>query len=117
MAKNHFPLADLIASSKIEDLSSGRIDAFFGMASPCYLHVLKNSSLICINFGSLLGAEYLSYAIAQNEATWREFINQWLSLKKQSGFYQKQYDYWIKGNPLEETSIRWNLLDVIRTPV
>lgn len=44
-----------------------------------------------------LGVDLHSYAIRSDSERFRNYLNQWLELKKRQGFTEKQYDLWILG--------------------
>jgi hypothetical protein len=52
---------------------------------------------VTIDYGGALGKSYLAYLVKAGATPLRTFVNEWLMLKKQSGFQQKMYDYWIDG--------------------
>ncbi|MEL4457277.1 cation:dicarboxylate symporter family transporter [Lutimonas vermicola] len=46
---------------------------------------------------------------------WRGYINKWIDFRKQDGTFDRIYDQWILGNPIEKESQKWNILnDVIK---
>lgn len=46
---------------------------------------------------------------------WRGYVNKWIDFRKQDGTFDRIYDQWILGNPIEKESQKWNILnDVIK---
>ena len=52
----------------------------------------------------------LAYPLVRDEA-WRQFVDQWLELKRKDGTLDRLYDYWILGRDAAERPRRWSILD------
>ena len=52
----------------------------------------------------------LAYPLVRDEA-WREFVNQWLELKRKDGTLDELYRYWILGRDAAQRRRRWSILD------
>jgi len=59
-----------------------------------------------------LGLDSLGYAVRMQDSRFLHFLNQWLNLKKTSGYTQKQYDLWIKGKTeiAAQPEPRWSII-------
>lgn len=59
-----------------------------------------------------LGVDTLSYAMHPSSLRFKNYLDEWLALKKTQGFTEKQYDLWVKGKteiaaPVEP---RWSVI-------
>jgi hypothetical protein len=52
----------------------------------------------------------LAYPLVRDDQ-WRDFIDQWLELKRRDGTFDALYSYWILGRDAEERRRRWSILD------
>jgi ABC-type amino acid transport substrate-binding protein len=52
----------------------------------------------------------LAYPVVRDDQ-WRDFIDQWLELKRRDGTFDALYSYWILGRDAEERRRRWSILD------
>jgi ABC-type amino acid transport substrate-binding protein len=52
----------------------------------------------------------LAYPLVRDEA-WREFVDQWLELKRKDGTLDELYSYWILGREAAEKRRRWSILN------
>lgn len=52
----------------------------------------------------------LAYPLVRDDA-WRDFVNQWLELKRKDGTLEELYSYWILGRDAAEKRRRWSILD------
>ena len=54
--------------------------------------------------------EPLIYAIGHQDASMREFLNHWTSLRKKDGITGDLYDQWILGKTAEDSRPRWSVI-------
>ncbi len=111
IAQTQFPLATVVENALWFNLEDQSIDLFIGNTRSNYMRAMDSTDLVCLNFGSELGTEYISYALGQKDMEWKNFINEWISLKKLSGFYADQYDYWFYYRFSLSGRKSWDLLD------
>jgi ABC-type amino acid transport substrate-binding protein len=52
----------------------------------------------------------LAYPLVRDEV-WREFVDQWLELKRKDATLDELYEYWILGREAAERERRWSILD------
>jgi ABC-type amino acid transport substrate-binding protein len=52
----------------------------------------------------------LAYPLVRDEQ-WRDFVDQWLELKRKDGTFDELYSYWILGRDATEQRRRWSILD------
>ena len=52
----------------------------------------------------------VAYAVGNDEAELRSFLNAWLELKKKDGTISQVYDHWILGKNAERTNARWSII-------
>ncbi len=61
----------------------------------------------------LLGKDTLGYPVRQGADFFLNFLNQWLTLKKNEGFTQAQYNLWVLGKTetaTDQKTPRWSIL-------
>ena len=49
------------------------------------------------------------FALPQGQLVYAEFLNTWLALKKDNGFIDKVYQYWIFGIDPKKKEPRWSV--------
>ena len=96
-AVSNFPNAKIIDDVTWEKLVSHEIDLYFGTNVISRFRALAEPELISLDFGDAFGEIYICFGLAKEAVGLKAFLNEWLSLQKLSGFYHKQYDYWIGG--------------------
>lgn len=116
LAKHHFPKAKVINNEAISKdfmapLMKGEVDAVIWSESSAFVWCLAHPAYAAIDYGSLLGVSYFGYPIKQNETSLIFFLNNWLSLKEQSGFKSQMHSYWIDGVPPKKTAPRWSIIN------
>ena len=52
----------------------------------------------------------LAYPLARYDERWRDYINQWLELKRKDGTLDELYRYWILGQNAEPRRPRWSVI-------
>jgi len=52
----------------------------------------------------------VGYALPKGQLEFVQFMNTWLELKKDNGFRQKVYDYWILGKNTKKSKPRWSVM-------
>jgi Na+/H+-dicarboxylate symporter len=95
LAKNLFPFSQVYPDADWNDLLENRVDVCLDARITSTLWALKYPGIVGIDFGEVLGKEFVCYALPLHDRAWKRFINQWLSLYKLSGFYNEQYNYWF----------------------
>ena len=65
------------------------------------------SAVVPENFGAPF---LIAYLTPPKSEEFTRFINQWLNLKKTSGFEERMTSYWLEGNPRLSPSPRWSVL-------
>jgi ABC-type amino acid transport substrate-binding protein len=113
-ARETFPQADIITGETWHELLNHHIDLYFESNVVSRFRSLAEPELIALNFGDFFGKMYLCYALPKIAPEWKSFMDEWISLQKLSGFYEKQYNYWIIGAPIIANEPHWNILDEIR---
>ena len=107
------PNAEIEAVSDVEAaMTAGAIDADAIVAAaergsawtllhPEFTVVVPQPGLVRIPLG---------YPLVRDEA-WRDFVDQWLELKRKDGTFDELYSYWILGREAAEKRRRWSILD------
>lgn len=109
-ASRHFPKATIVDIFAQESLMKGEIDAIFWSESTAFVWCLTHPDFVAIEYGDQLGKSYFSYPIRQNSVDFRFFFNNWLTLKRQSGFKERMTSYWIEGDSMRKKTPRWSIL-------
>lgn len=113
VVKRHFIHAHAI-NSNVEASSSlfetGQIDAVLWSKTASLVWCLMNPGFVVIDYEGIIGKAYLSYAVHFNSPTFISFLNNWLLLKKLSGFQQDMRNYWFEGEPVKKAKPRWSVL-------
>ena len=74
--------------------------------------ILKHRNYRIVIPSPAIGIDTLGYAINADSPKFLNYLNQWLELKNNQGFTEKQYDLWVKGKteiaaPQEK---RWSIV-------
>jgi Na+/H+-dicarboxylate symporter len=108
----HFPFAKPVYLQSFKDLEDCKVDAVLWCYLSAFVWCLNHPEFTIIDYQGNLGKHFFSYAVAQGSDDWRSFLQNWLSLKDESGFTQTMYDYWILGHPPETEQKRWSILSL-----
>ena len=110
VAKRRFPLATFVPMDSIDPFLEGQADVFLWPYLSAFIWSLDHPEYTVLDFNFQLGEKYLSYPVRGKSITWLNFVQNWLTLKKESGFTDQQYNYWIKGEPISQLEPRWSIL-------
>jgi cyclohexadienyl dehydratase len=74
--------------------------------------ILKHRNFRIMFPSPAIGQDTLCYMIKQGDNQFLEFINNWLILKKNEGFFNHQYNLWIQGktDSIEVKDRRWSVI-------
>jgi proton glutamate symport protein len=108
--RRHFPQAELIESNDYSDLLEGRVEAWMSTRTQAFIWCLAHPEFVVIDYGGQIGKRYFAYTIPNGSVDWASFLNNWLTLKIQSGFKEQMYNYWILGENPTERAPRWSIL-------
>jgi len=53
---------------------------------------------------------FLAYPVPRGQPGWTGFLNNWLTIEKDSGLSQAEYDYWVTGKTAVEKKPRWSVI-------
>ncbi len=110
IAKNHFPNAEIFNIAQGQVTFNEDVDAILWSKSTALIWCLSNPNFVCIDYGGQIGKTYFSYPMRQHATDFGFFLNNWLSLKEQSGFKKEMQSYWIHGVHPEKRPPRWSIL-------
>jgi len=113
-AKETFPEAEILPGVTWHELLNHHVDLYFESNVVSRFRSLAEPDLIALNFGDFFGKMYICYALPKIAPEWKSFMDEWLSLQKLSGFYDKQFNYWIIGAPIISNKPHWNLVDALK---
>ena len=59
-----------------------------------------------------IGQDTLCYIVKQGDNEFLEFLNNWMILKHDEGFYNHQFNLWIKGktDSIDVRARRWSII-------
>lgn len=74
--------------------------------------ILKHRSFRILYPQPAFGQDTLCYILKQGDTDFLEFVNNWLILKKDEGFFDHQYNLWIQGktDSIESKERRWSVV-------
>ena len=107
---NHFSEKNLTVTYDMTPLVDREVDAQAWSELPAYIWCLAHPNFISISYDGALGKKYFAYPAQMNSSQFVHFINEWLSLKQEQGFEDKQRHYWFLGKPPPSENKRWSLL-------
>lgn len=110
IAATHFPKAQITQNSQYERLIDGTIDAILWSETNSRIWCLSHPEFVTISYGTKLGINYFGYPVRQHATDLGFFLNNWLSLKQQSGFHKAMESYWIDGIRPGTRPPRWSVL-------
>lgn len=108
-----FPTDQIIYLDHFEDFpSKGKLVALLWEEQQALAWILKHHNYRIVIPTPAIGIDTLGYAINADSPKFLNYLNQWLELKTNQRFTEKQYDLWIKGKteiaaPQEK---RWSIV-------
>jgi len=110
IGKRNFPLATLVDLTDLDRFLKGDAEVILEAQTSAVIWCLSHPDYVTISYGDQLGKIYFSYPIRQHATDFGFFLNNWLTLKEQSGFKKRMYSYWIDGIRPTVRPPRWSLL-------
>lgn len=110
IAKRHFPNGKIVRIHHLEEIKKVSVDVIMAPFFEGVIWCLDHPQYVVINFEDLIGKQYFAYPIYIDGFSWKSFVNNWLYLKKQSGFANKQREYWMEGKKPESKGERWSIM-------
>ncbi len=108
--RQEFPFAERRELKSIDEfLKPGAGDALLWTAAAGTSWSLMNPRYTVLTTDHSLGKEHYGYALPPGEERLREFVNQWLDIRKLDGFSADQYAYWVEGGK-REGAPRWSII-------
>lgn len=113
MVKEYFPNAELTQINNIRQFLKGnheQVDAviYSTEAGSAWAMLYPNYSAV-IPKGLKLRAP-VAFALPKGQLDYVQYVNTWLKLKKENGFQEKVYDYWILGENPKAKKPRWSVM-------
>lgn len=113
ITEDYFPHAKITEISDIRLFLKGKypdVDAVLHSAE-----VASAWSMLYPEFSAIIpkGLKFkapVALILPKGQSDYVDFINTWLKLKKDSGFQQKVYDYWILGKNPKAKQPRWSVM-------
>lgn len=110
IAKRNFPNAQIIDILSMSLLLNGEIDALLWSETSAVTWCLSHPDFVVIEYGNQIGKSFFGYPIRQHATDFGFFLNNWLTLKEQSGFKKEMEAYWIHGILPGKREPRWSIL-------
>ncbi len=112
VAKEYFPNAEIVPLKNTREYFKGKVKA------DALLYSVEIGSAWCIlypKYTALVphGLKFkvpIAFKLPKKEYDWVFYINNWLELKKDGGFLDRSYHYWIMGHNPKEKEPRWSVL-------
>ncbi len=109
IAKKYFPLADVIDIINMDRFLNSGLDAMIWSKTTAIIWCTLHPQFVTIDYGSIIGRCFFSYPMHQHATDFAFFLNNWLILKEQSGFYERMKRYWLDGIELKKRAPRWSI--------
>jgi len=113
MAKEYFPNANLINVPNVRMYLKGKhenVDALiFSTEAASAWSMLYPEYSALVPKGLKLKIP-VAFSLPKGEIEYARFINTWLKLKKENGFQQRVYNYWILGKNPKAKKPRWSVV-------
>jgi ABC-type amino acid transport substrate-binding protein len=106
---NHFPNVSVV-QGEIDDLKLNKFDAYMWAEVQGYIWCLTNPGYTALTYQGRLGKKYFAYPMRKNSEQFVHFINEWMFLKQEQGFADKQRQYWFLGKEYNPQAKRWSVL-------
>ncbi|PIS02533.1 MAG: hypothetical protein COT85_04410 [Chlamydiae bacterium CG10_big_fil_rev_8_21_14_0_10_42_34] len=110
IAKQNFPNATLVEIQGMDALLSKKVESVFWSKTSAMVWCLTHPEFVAVDYGQEIGKCYFAYPIRQHAVNFGFFLNNWLSLKEQSGFKGAMQSYWIDGLSPGSRPPRWSVL-------
>lgn len=110
VVNRHFTAGQLVQVQDINAIVKGQIDAMMWSELPAYIWCLAHPEYTTLTYQKNLGMKFFAYPVKSGAMDLIQFVNQWMDLKRQSGFMEEQRDYWIRGRPAPPYLPRWSLI-------
>ncbi len=88
----------------------GRIDAAVWTLEQASALAAAHPGITAVAPSDLGSPLLFAYLLPPDSPEAVHFVNYWLELRRTDGFHQRQYDYWIKGQPPSRSAPRWSIL-------
>lgn len=110
VVNKHFKTGVLFQMQGFEELLSGKVDALMWSELPAYIWCMAHPDFTTLSYDNQLGLKYFSYPMKSGSSDMITFVNEWMTLKSQSGFKKDQDDYWIHGRTSVAKEPRWSII-------
>jgi hypothetical protein len=109
IARRNFPLASVVEIQGMLALVSKEVASVFWSKTSAIIWCTTHPEFVAIDYGQDIGKCYFAYPIRQHAVNFGFFLNNWLSLKEQSGFKKRMQSYWIDGIEPGTRAPRWSI--------
>jgi Na+/H+-dicarboxylate symporter/ABC-type amino acid transport substrate-binding protein len=108
-----FPHHRIVAIDTYDEFAKGDVaDALFWAESQAIAWALIHPHFSAVFPDPSMGTDSLSFAVANDSIRLLNYLNEWLQLKKNEGFTDRQYDIWVLGKTEteEDKPPRWSII-------
>ncbi|MEI6895147.1 MAG: cation:dicarboxylase symporter family transporter [Colwellia sp.] len=113
IVKENFPNAELVKVNNVRLFLRGQyknVDALiYSTESASAWAILYPNYSAVIPKGLKIRAP-VAFILPKGQLDFMQYMNTWLKLKKENGFQQKVYDYWILGKNPKAKKPRWSVM-------
>jgi proton glutamate symport protein len=107
----NFPNAIMKEGDWEAELLAGTVDAWISSHYSSIVWCLNHPDFYIYEYGGQLGKCYFAYPVRIDSLKFLGFIDNWIALKIQDNFSQKQTDYWIMGkSSTAPKKPRWSIV-------
>ncbi len=110
IAKQNFPNAIVFDSPITTQSINKNLDAMMWSRTTAIIWCLLHPEYVVIDYGNQIGKSYYAYPIREHATDFGFFLNNWLTLKEESGFKKEMENYWLRGIIPKERPPRWSIL-------
>jgi len=110
IAKRRFPEATVVNLEEMELFVKGAADVILWSETTAIIWCLTHPDYVSISYGNRIGKSFFAFPFRKHGTDFGFYLNNWLTLKEQSGFKTKMQSYWIDGIRPNARAPRWSVL-------
>ena len=110
IAKRRFPNANVINLEDMDLFTQGAADVILWSETTAIIWCLSHPDYVSISYGNQIGKSFFAFPFRKHGTDFGFYLNNWLTLKEQSGFKKRMESYWIDGVRPNSRPPRWSIL-------
>ena len=112
--KSNFPNATIVLLPNFTDalpiaFAEKKIDFALWSKVQCDAFSISHPKYITLTPDDIAAPFLMAYMMNKSSSQFVHYVNYWLEINKNNGFYQRAYRHWILARPIERTSPRWSV--------